>query len=335
MKNKVILLITSFAFIAASAQDMHFSQFYNTPLLVNPSLAGNDDGTFQGMLNYRSQWNNTYQTFGLSLDGGLMKKIDKGFLGLGGAVFNDTQGDAGLNRLNAKFSVAYHNQISRQQYFTAGISGGVSQKSIDRSKLIWDDQYDGTSSGPNLVSNATLFNPNVLSPDFSLGFNYLFKENEYVGKRRFLLGGAVHNLVNVDDAFIDATGERRNFRYVIHSEASLPIRGTNIEIQPSGMFSLQGTSEELLMGVNVRYELKEESKFTDFSKTNAVTIGVFARQLKSIVAYAGLQLDKYNIGINYDLGINPNNPIRGAFELSIKYINLTKFNNVYTPAPRL
>ncbi len=334
--KKIVLLLSVCALVEfSSAQDMHFSQFFNTPLLINPSLAGNDDGTFQGMLNYRSQWNNTYQTFGLSLDGGLRKKIDKGFLGVGGAIYNDRQGDVGLSRLNAKLSVAYHNQISRQQFFTAGLSGGVMQRSTDRSKFIWDDQYDGSGYNPTLVSNEILFEPNAISPDFSLGVNYLFKENEYVGKRRFLLGGAVHNLINVDDAIIGVEDTRRNFRYTIHTEASLPVRGTNLEIQPSGFISMQGVSRELLLGINARYELQQESKFTDFQKTNAVSFGLFARELKDLIAYAGLQLDKYNIGVSYDLGINNTNPGRGGFEISIKYVNLTKFDNVYTPAPRL
>lgn len=334
---KIGYIITIFTLLSSAvyAQDIHFAQFYNTPLNINPSLAGNDDGTFQGILNYRSQWNNTYQTFGLSMDGGLMKKIDKGFLGVGGAIYRDKQGDVGLSKLNAKLSVAYHNQISRQQYFTAGLSGGVAQTSIDRLKLIYDDQYDGAGYNSTFVSNEILFEPNSISPDFSIGANYLFKENEFVGKRRFLLGGAIHNLIKVNDAIIGVSQESRKYRYVVHSEASLPVRGTNIEIQPSGFLTMQGLSKELFLGVNVRYELKQESKFTDFAKTSAVTFGVFARELKSVVAFAGLQLDKYNIGVSYDIDINPNNPVRGGLELSIKYVNLTKFDNVYTPAPRL
>jgi type IX secretion system PorP/SprF family membrane protein len=334
MKKGYIIIVLILIMGVVRAQDIHFSQMYNAPLLVNPSLAGNDDGTFQGMMNYRSQWGNTYQTFGLSLDGGLMQRIDKGFLGIGGAIYNDTQGDVGLSKLNAKVSVAYHNQISRQQYFTAGLSGGIAQTSIDRSKFIYDDQYDGSGFNETFVSNEILFEPNSLSPDFSLGFNYLFKENEYVGKRRFLLGGAIHNLIKVNDAIIGVADESRRFRYTIHSEASLPIRGTNMEVQPSGFFNLQGPSRELLIGANVRYEIKQESKFTNFAKTNAVTFGVFARELKSVIAFAGLQLDKYNIGISYDIDLNSNVP-RGGLEISIKYVNLTKFNKVYTPAPRL
>lgn len=341
LRKFIIIFLCSLLFSNIWAQDLHFAQFYNTPLLINPSLAGGDDGTFTGVLNYRDQWKsagNAYQTFGLSLDGGMMKKIDKGFLGVGGAIYNDRQGDVSLSKLNAKLSIAYHTQISRQQYFNAGISGGVAQTSIDRTKMIWDDQYDGAGYNPALVTSTPLFETNSISPDFSIGVNYLFKENEYVGNRRFLLGGAVHNLIKVDDAILGVAEESRSFRYTFHSQVSFPVKGTNVEIQPAGFFALQGNSKELFIGSNVRYELKQESKFTDFAKTSSVTFGVFARELKSVIAYAGLQLDKYNIGISYDVNISGYSVAssgRGGLEISFKYVNLTKFNKAYTPAPRL
>lgn len=342
MVKKISILFISVLLIGeVLSQDLHFAQFYNTPLLINPSLAGGDDGTFTGILNYRDQWKsagNAYQTFGLSLDGGMMQKIDKGFLGIGGAIYNDKQGDVSLSKLNAKLSIAYHVQISRQQYFNAGIAGGVAQTSIDRTKMIWDDQYDGSGYNAAYVTNEPLFQTNSIAPDFSLGVNYLFKENEYIGKRRFLIGGAVHNLIRVNDAILGVAQESRSFRYTLHAEGSLPISGTNIEIQPAGFIAVQGTSKELFIGSNIRYELKEASRFTDFAKTSALTIGVFARELKSVIAFAGIQLDKYNIGVSYDINISGYSVAsggRGGLEVSFKYINLTKYNKAYTPAPRL
>jgi len=341
MKKISLIILALLVYKAFIGQDIHFAQFYNTPLVINPSLAGGDDGTFSGILNYREQWRsagNAYNTFGVSADGGLMKKIDKGFLGVGGAVYNDKQGDVSLSRLHAKLSLAYHTQISRQQYFNAGVSGGIAQTSIDRTKMIFDDQYDGSGYNSSIPSNEVLIEPNNVSPAFSVGVNYLFKENEYVGKRRFLLGGAIHNLIKLDDALIGGIEQSRSFRYILHSEASFPIRGTNVEIQPAGFLALQGTAKELFIGSNVRYELKQESRFTDFSKTSAITFGVFARELKSMVAFVGFQMDKYNIGVSYDIditGYSVASSGQGGLEVSFKYVNLTKFNKAYTPAPRL
>lgn len=339
--KRIVLVIMSVYSLASFAQDMHFAQFYNTPLAINPSLAGGYDGTFRGILNYRDQWKsagNAYKTYGLSLDGGMLRKVDKGFLGVGAAIYNDKQGDIGLSRMNAKLSLAYHVQMSRQQFFTVGMSGGVLQTSINRSNLIWDDQYDGNGYNPNLPSNEALIQPNNVSSDFSLGFNYVYKENEYAGNKKILFGGAVHNLVKVNDAVLSDMKKKRSLRYVLHTQMSFPIDGTNLTIQPSGFVALQGTSQEVFLGSNVRYELRQASKFTEFATTQAITFGVFARELKSIVAFAGLQMDKFNIGLSYDINISGYAVAtngKGGFEITLKYLNLSKFKNVYTPAPRL
>src|SRR5688500_6785188 len=78
------------------AQDVHFSQFWMTPLLQNPGLAGaNYD--LQAILNYKDQWSSVaspYKTFDLSFDMKFnQKKPKKGFLAGGINVFSDKAGD--------------------------------------------------------------------------------------------------------------------------------------------------------------------------------------------------------------------------------------------------
>ena len=49
--------------ISAKAQDIHFSQFFETPLLRNPSLAGIFKGDVRAQMVYRSQWNNVTDAY--------------------------------------------------------------------------------------------------------------------------------------------------------------------------------------------------------------------------------------------------------------------------------
>ncbi|MGH2644329.1 MAG: type IX secretion system membrane protein PorP/SprF, partial [Chitinophagaceae bacterium] len=61
-----ILCITGFL---SHAQDIHLSQFYETPLLRNPALAGIFTGDYRVELVYRNQWASVtipYQTGALS-----------------------------------------------------------------------------------------------------------------------------------------------------------------------------------------------------------------------------------------------------------------------------
>ena len=52
-----LILISNILFpTSAHAQDIHFSQFYASPLTLNPSLTGNFDGLMRFGGNYRNQW---------------------------------------------------------------------------------------------------------------------------------------------------------------------------------------------------------------------------------------------------------------------------------------
>src|SRR2546421_13006986 len=63
---KFILLASSLQLaICSFSQDIHFSQFFEAPLLRNPSLAGIFTGDIRVQAVYRNQWNsitNAYKT---------------------------------------------------------------------------------------------------------------------------------------------------------------------------------------------------------------------------------------------------------------------------------
>src|SRR6185295_12441310 len=93
--KKVFLLITSCAVsFLASAQSYHQSQFYSTPMLVNPAFTGNTGGPYRFAANYRSQWRNEgtpYTTFAASGDAHILKNAlgENSVLGLGLTFLND------------------------------------------------------------------------------------------------------------------------------------------------------------------------------------------------------------------------------------------------------
>src|SRR5882762_3587436 len=84
---------------AARAQDLHFSQFFEAPLLRNPSLAGLFNGDIRVQMVYRDQWNsftNAYKSGSLNAE--YKAPIGKGddFLTAGMQILFDKAGTAGL-----------------------------------------------------------------------------------------------------------------------------------------------------------------------------------------------------------------------------------------------
>ncbi|MEM9023599.1 MAG: type IX secretion system membrane protein PorP/SprF, partial [Bacteroidota bacterium] len=85
--------------LTLSAQDMHFSQFNNSPMNLNPGLAGDFDGEYRFVLNQRRQWSsvtsNPFQTFGVSADA--REPLDIENVGAGVSVYHDVAGDSRFN----------------------------------------------------------------------------------------------------------------------------------------------------------------------------------------------------------------------------------------------
>jgi hypothetical protein len=77
MKKFLFTLFVCIALASVStAQDPNFSQFFASPLTLNPALTGKFDGVYRFAANYRNQWptiSNAYTTMTASIDMGIMK----------------------------------------------------------------------------------------------------------------------------------------------------------------------------------------------------------------------------------------------------------------------
>src|SRR6187399_2750661 len=99
--------------VTALAQDPHFSQFFASPLTLNPAFTGKFDGDFRVAGNYRNQWpsiNKAFVTYTASADVSILKnrisEVDQ--FGVGIMGFKDQSGNGVLNYDYVSFSTAYH-----------------------------------------------------------------------------------------------------------------------------------------------------------------------------------------------------------------------------------
>ena len=75
----IILTVLSVAFVpnSSQAQDIHFSQYYNSPLTTNPALTGIFRGDIRAYGIYRSQWSAAlvpFKTSHIAVDGKIFPK---------------------------------------------------------------------------------------------------------------------------------------------------------------------------------------------------------------------------------------------------------------------
>ena len=98
-------------YLTGFSQDIHFSQFFETPLLRNPALAGIFSGDLRIQGVYRNQWNSVtvpYQT--ASLNGEYKLPVGKSddFLTLGGEILYDKAGTVALTATHILPVINYH-----------------------------------------------------------------------------------------------------------------------------------------------------------------------------------------------------------------------------------
>src|SRR5574339_949827 len=132
-----------------NAQDLHFSQFMNSPLTTNPANTGFiPGGDYRIGMNYRNQWSSImsipYKTFSAFGDAQVMRnRFETGWIGAGGTILRDVAGSGNLTSTKIYGSIAYHQMINAGSLVSAGFNVGWSNKQINVSNLKFPDQFDG------------------------------------------------------------------------------------------------------------------------------------------------------------------------------------------------
>src|SRR6478672_2220111 len=122
--------------MAAQAQDLHFSQFMNSPLLTNPANTGFiPDGDYRLVVNFRNQWSSImtvpYKTMSAFGDAQIMKdRFENGWIGLGGVILKDVAGSGNLTSTKIYGSIAYHQMMGYSSLLSLGFNAGYASKQI-------------------------------------------------------------------------------------------------------------------------------------------------------------------------------------------------------------
>ena len=151
MYTKIRILIIALAALwlcpQLSAQDLHFSQFFNTPLTTNPANTGFiPDADYRIGGNYRNQWSNImtapYKTMSIFADAQLFRdRLENGWLGVGAVILNDVAGAGSLRSTKVYGSLAYHQMLGLSSLVSAGFNVGWASKRVDVTKLKFPDQF--------------------------------------------------------------------------------------------------------------------------------------------------------------------------------------------------
>lgn len=336
--KKFFVVFTCFCLFSLSpllGQDIHFSQYNLTPLLVNPAQTGAYKGQ-EVIINYKSQWSsitpNAYKTMMLSYDGRFnQKKWKTRWLAGGINLINDKAGEGDLKTMQGNISFGYHTQIHQKSTLGACLVGGFAQRSIDYSKLTWDEQYVNGAFDPAAQSNEPVGDTKYGYPDFGLGILYQYTKGQMYSIANDMLifhaGLAVTHLNKPKYSFYNSD-EKLYTKVTGHFDAVVGIKNTNLSFLPGFILTRQGPASEILPGCYFRYVLRDQSKFTGYIKGASVMLGTHLRVKDAFIPSIQFEIAEYTIGISYDLnvsGLQSATSGKGGFEISLRYGNPNPF----------
>ena len=303
----------------SQAQDIHFSQFYDSPLNLNPATTGDFDGSYRLVGNFRRQWtsvsSNPFRTTSFSADAHDFLKA-KNF-GLGLVLFQDIAGDSRLKDLRGRLASSYTLNFGKDLVHQIRLGGaaGINQFSLDYSDLNYGDQFNGNRFDPNLPSMETEgASDGGILINAAVGALYWFKSKKL---RKFNLGISLANLNRAKKVFGPGDAARIPRRLTIHSQVVWPLK-TNWYLEPFALFMQQGVYRQFNIGSTLRYDL-DPRKFN----YRAVFVGGSSRIGDAANLTAGLYYGPWKFGLSYDINysrLTAASNYRGGAEIAVIYI---------------
>ena len=316
--NIFLFFIGGIIFNFALSQDIHFSQYNKTPLLINPAFTGDFNNCYLRLgINYKNQWDKTYITQSAFVDSRifLKKYEDKDRLGIGGLFFNDKAGDGELTTNYGMALLSLHKSFNSEKtiFGSLGFSFGFGNMSINYSNLYFDNQWNGFVFDPDLPNNEEFSSSSLIYYDLNAGFLLTFiKPDSY----RLKIGGSISHIIGQKYSFM-GQNITKSKRYLFHADMIYLI-DEKFRLSPSVLFSMQNTTMEILAGSNFCIL---------FSDIGLVT-GIWLRSINDIIPLIGMEYRKFSLNFSYDINISAQHiatNYNGGLEFSlIKKICYTK-----------
>lgn len=312
----IILLFLSFQTSFVYGQDMHFTQFYASPLYLNPAFTGANVCS-RATLVYRNQWpgvKTAYQTYLFSMD----HYMDKQHLGMGLQCAVDNAGTGSLRTSDIKASFAYEVKLGKTYACRFGLQPGVIIKSVQFDKLMFGDQIArGGNAGASSV--ATVESPTQSKAFFDIGAGGLLYNSKY------WIGASFFHLNKPNESLYGVEGVILPIRYSVHG-------GSKFQLNP------EEKDPDLRRSVSVVANYRGQAEFDQFDvgvyyTQLGINLGIWYRGIPGLKAYkpgyrnddavaavVGFQQERFSIGYSYDVTISQLfKQTKGAHEVTLSY----------------
>jgi type IX secretion system PorP/SprF family membrane protein len=321
MKRFLLLMLVFASAQVSRAQDPHFSQFYASPLTLNPALTGRFDGSFRLATNYRSQWptiNNAFTTGTASLDMPILTNRLPQYdtWGVGIIGLTDQSGNKILRNNYVGLSTAYSKALDEDGFhqLSVGFQGVFATKRLDVSLADFEDEL--TAVGFTGVTSEVFTNQQVNVQYFDLNTGVLYTGSTN-GENNYYVGISLYHANRPKESFIGGNYFLQQ-RITFQGGGYMPI-GADKTLHGSFIHQRQAGASETVLGGAVSMNMNGE-----VDRPTEVYAGLWYRWNDAVIPYLGLEVANFRFGFSYDLNVSSlrtASNTQGGAEMSLIYIN--------------
>ena len=287
------------------AQDPSFSQFFSSPLNVNPALTANINEDWRVISNMRDQWigpASPYATGSISFDSKILQnKIpnvsDKNVFGIGGMLMYDDVMYGVVQSTYAGINLSYNLLLAEDFYgnkhrLGIGFGENYGRRFVDFSKLNFQEQFTGTGFNTNLpTGEAALIN---MKPYFSsnIGMLYTYKTE----KSNLDIGGAVYHLNKPKQTFLADPNQFLPMRDVVHVNYERFLSETLV-LNSNAIYQYQGGASYFSVGGALGFYLEDDG-------STILNLGLWYWSKNAVIPYVGMVYNNFQFGLSYDATIS-------------------------------
>ncbi len=281
------------------AQDVHFSQFFESAALRNPALTGIFSGDYKVSANYRTQWGAfvvPFQTALVSAESKALLREETGdYLSFGLTAVYDKAGSLDFTGTSVYGAVNYNKALGAdaKTYLSIGLCVGYLQRAFDITKVRTASQFSGGTYNATLASGETSAFTMLHHWDASAGFSL---SGAITPKLNYYIGGASYHVSKPQESFYDATFIRLTTRWSGNAgvNARLP-NGFGLTIHAN--YQYQDPYQETMVGGLLSHGFRS---LRDGQKIIFST-GCFYRFEDAVIPMVKMEYNNWALTMSYDI----------------------------------
>lgn len=304
------------------AQDMHFSQATNFPLLINPAFSGVYDAQSRASFSARNQnlripntaFSGVYNTLGASFETKIFQEMtDQNTWSIGFMALTDYAGSGTLATTQGLFTTAYSLSMDRygQSFLSFGGQIGFTNRRLFSDDLLFESQINEFNFDPRLPNLEPYLNG---ASQTSLLLNIGMLYQQQIGDNAVSqFGFSLYNLNNPKQFFYTNSGENIYSRLNLSAGVLFKLDDVS-KIYPSIIYMKQGNFSSTNIGMSYTRELNE---------TISLIGGIRNRVGDAFILIAGMKYNKFTTTVSYDVttsSLSKANKSIGALELNLTYL---------------